>query len=298
MGKQKKEKQSENQGNKQGKKEEQSEQQQNTGAEHNKENRMSSFYTRFATTMLMLGGLVLFLCLGHTYCAVMCILLQIFCFKELKAIKRRRENDKNIPYFNVINWYFFVVTLVFICPLYLPNQTRLGITNPTLLWMFEYHRLISFCLFIGGFLLFTLSLENGTYKYQFKMLGWTLVVLLVVISQAAALIYNIYKGMYWFVFPACCIVSNDIFAYIFGFFFGKTPLIKLSPKKTWEGFIGGAACTFIWASIGAYFLSTIPALVCPQTRITFEPFAYPDCEVSSLYLPQKYTLPMEILGRD
>jgi hypothetical protein len=24
-------------------------------------------------------------------------------------------------------------------------------------------------------------------------------------------------------------------AYIFGFFFGRTPLIKLSPKKTWEG---------------------------------------------------------------
>ena len=29
-------------------------------------------------------------------------------------------------------------------------------------------------------------------------------------------------------------------AYVFGFFFGRTPLIKLSPKKTWEGFIGGA----------------------------------------------------------
>jgi len=39
------------------------------------------------------------------------------------------------------------------------------------------------------------------------------------------------------------IICNDIWAYLFGFFFGKTPLIKLSPKKTWEGYIGGGIAT-------------------------------------------------------
>ena len=42
------------------------------------------------------------------------------------------------------------------------------------------------------------------------------------------------------------IICNDIMAYMFGFFFGKTPLIKLSPKKTWEGFIGGAFATVVF----------------------------------------------------
>lgn len=28
-----------------------------------------------------------------------------------------------------------------------------------------------------------------------------------------------------------------------GFFFGRTPLIQLSPKKTWEGFLGGCVGT-------------------------------------------------------
>ncbi len=32
---------------------------------------------------------------------------------------------------------------------------------------------------------------------------------------------------------------NDTMAYIVGSFIGKTPLSKISPKKTWEGTIGG-----------------------------------------------------------
>lgn len=50
-----------------------------------------------------------------------------------------------------------------------------------------------------------------------------------------------------FLLPASLIVVNDIFAYICGFFFGRTPLIKLSPKKTWEGFIGASITTMISA---------------------------------------------------
>jgi phosphatidate cytidylyltransferase len=50
---------------------------------------------------------------------------------------------------------------------------------------------------------------------------------------------NVFEGMIWFLLPAFLVVINDIAAYLAGFFFGRTPLIKLSPKKTWEGFTGG-----------------------------------------------------------
>ncbi|KAK1322112.1 Phosphatidate cytidylyltransferase [Acorus calamus] len=50
-----------------------------------------------------------------------------------------------------------------------------------------------------------------------------------------------------FLLPASLIVINDIAAYFFGFFFGRTPLIKLSPKKTWEGFIGASVATILSA---------------------------------------------------
>lgn len=48
--------------------------------------------------------------------------------------------------------------------------------------------------------------------------------------------------------PLCIIFSiwvNDTMAYLVGSFIGKTPLTKVSPKKTWEGTIGGVALCVI-----------------------------------------------------
>jgi len=42
---------------------------------------------------------------------------------------------------------------------------------------------------------------------------------------------------------------NDTMAYIVGSFIGKTPLSKISPKKTWEGTIGGALLCIITISL-------------------------------------------------
>ena len=65
-----------------------------------------------------------------------------------------------------------------------------------------------------------------------------------------------FEGLIWFIMPIMMVVMNDVMAYMFGFFMGKTPLIKLSPKKTWEGFIGQSA-TNIFGFINLKFS-------CPQ----------------------------------
>lgn len=80
---------------------------------------------------------------------------------------------------------------------------------------------------------------------QFSLFAWTHVALLIVVTQSYLIIINIFHGMIWFIVPVSMIVINDVMAYMFGFFFGKTPLIQLSPKKTWEGFIGGGFSTII-----------------------------------------------------
>jgi phosphatidate cytidylyltransferase len=59
--------------------------------------------------------------------------------------------------------------------------------------------------------------------------------------------------------PAFLIFSiwiNDTMAYITGSFIGKTPFSKISPKKTWEGTIGGALlCITIITLVGYKFFN-------------------------------------------
>ena len=68
--------------------------------------------------------------------------------------------------------------------------------------------------------------------------------------------------IYRLLVPVSMIICNDIMAYMFGFFFGKTPLIQLSPKKTWEGFIGGAIST-------VFFGFLVLIIVTPTYRYTY-----------------------------
>ena len=60
-----------------------------------------------------------------------------------------------------------------------------------------------------------------------------------------------------FLIPIILIASiwiNDTMAYLVGSFIGKTSLSKISPKKTWEGTIGGAVLCVATVTLAAYFL--------------------------------------------
>lgn len=111
-----------------------------------------------------------------------------------------------------------------------------------------------------GLVIFVLTLKKGNYKFQFSQFGFTHMTLFLIVVQSHFVIESILEGLIWyldrlfrFVLPVCLVVSNDIMAYIFGKLFGRTPLIKLSPKKTWEGFVGG----FVGTIILGFFVSGI-----------------------------------------
>jgi phosphatidate cytidylyltransferase len=52
-----------------------------------------------------------------------------------------------------------------------------------------------------------------------------------------------------------CIWINDTMAYIIGSFIGKTPFSSISPKKTWEGTLGGGLLCVATAWAVAYFFA-------------------------------------------
>lgn len=75
-----------------------------------------------------------------------------------------------------------------------------------------------------------------------------------------------YYGGFW-IAVLSTIWMSDSFAYLIGSRIGKTKLFeRISPKKTWEGFIGAGLCTLPLAYVaGEYFLNTPPDLFDPET---------------------------------
>lgn len=101
-----------------------------------------------------------------------------------------------------------------------------------------------------------------------------------------------FAGLIWFIVPVSMIVCNDVMAYMFGFFFGRTPLIKLSPKKTWEGFIGGGFATVLFGVLFSYLLCRYQYFVCPiEYNEDLDRMAM-ECEPSYLFMPQEYAISM------
>jgi phosphatidate cytidylyltransferase len=71
---------------------------------------------------------------------------------------------------------------------------------------------------------------------------------------------NTSKIIFTKIIPCTIIFSiwiNDTMAYIVGSLIGRTPFSKVSPKKTWEGTIGGAVLSVIVISLLAYFFKLL-----------------------------------------
>ena len=155
----------------------------------------------------------------------------------------------------------------------------------------QHHRFISFSIYIVGIVVFVLNLRKGHYKFQFSQLAFTHMILLFVVFQANFIACSIFEGLFWFVFPAALVICNDIMAYFFGFFFGRTRLIKLSPKKTWEGFWGALGSTIIFGFFLSGFLSRFPYLICPIKDLTQNYFNFVPCEaINPVFIAKPYPL--------
>lgn len=102
--------------------------------------------------------------------------------------------------------------------------------------------------------------ENPLQNVALTLFGWFYVILPMLL-----LVFMRGKDQWSFdaIFPIGMLLivwTNDTFAFLSGKFFGKTPLFpRLSPKKTWEGTIGGLVFSII-AGYLLYFFSGIDLL--------------------------------------
>ncbi|TYI79039.1 hypothetical protein E1A91_D06G257700v1 [Gossypium mustelinum] len=250
-------------------------------------------WIRTYSTVWMIGGFALVVYMGHLYITAMVVVIQIFMAKELFNLLRKAHEDEHLPGFRLLNWHFFFTAMLFVYGRLLSQPLVNSVTPDKFLYQFvssliKYQMAICYFLYIAGFMWFILTLKKNMYKYQFRQYAWTHMILIVVFTQSSFTVANIFEGIFWFLLPASLIVINDIFAYVVGFFFGRTPLIKLSPKKTWEGFIGVSVTTMISAFVLANILGRFQWLTCPRKDLST---GWLQCDPGPLFKPEYYTLP-------
>ncbi|MCO5599685.1 hypothetical protein L7F22_053790 [Adiantum nelumboides] len=177
-----------------------------------------------------------------------------------------------------LNWYFFFTAMWYVYGYLMSEHLTSAIAkyeNLTILFsgIIKYHTLTCYLLYLGGFAWFILTLQEGRYLYQFRQFAWTHMILFFVLIQSAFSVANVFEGIIWFLLPASLIVINDIAAYVCGLFIGRTPLIKLSPKKTWEGFVGALIVTGLSAFLLADWMGRSPWLTCSRKDLSTGPLS-------------------------
>lgn len=192
-----------------------------------------TFFTRLGSaivfSIIMMAGL-----LWNEYAFIaLVVLIQVLCLREYFALIKKITPE-----------------------VYWPNWLPMTIQAISLLW-----------------LLLETPLLNGVRFSQLLMFAPILILLLTTLHKKTALQAGIQSlaGMAYIVLPMILLYSlrmqsivlplslvlmlwmNDTMAYIVGSFIGKTPFSPISPKKTWEGTIGGVILTIGGAAVWGYY---------------------------------------------
>lgn len=239
-----------------------------TSASASTKKKSSDLWPRALSGALLTFIFILVIKGGPMWVGVSVVLMEAGMFNEILRLGFTVARDRQIPLWRTTGWYFFF-TLQFllygkIVLTHFHDRQWQFSKHPAYLYAMEHHSFLSFCMYCGGLVGFVLSLRPDRYHFQFTYFGRALVALILVVVQSHFMILNTALGLIWFILPTWLIIINDSFGYFCGKLFGRHSLTPLSPKKTWEGYIGAGLFTMLFAYFFSDFLASYPSLLCPR----------------------------------
>ncbi|KAK4173026.1 cytidylyltransferase family-domain-containing protein [Triangularia setosa] len=256
------------------------------------EKKKANFLVRTFWTFVMIAGFFAALFAGHIYVVLIITAIQIVSFKEVIAIANVSSRARDLRFTKSLNWYWLATTMYFLYGESVVYYFRhIILVDKVLQPLSTHHRFISFCIYIFGFVFFVGTLKPGHLRFQFSQFAWTHMALFLINIQAHFILNNIFEGLIWFFLPAALVITNDIFAYICGITFGRTQLIKLSPKKTVEGFLGAWIMTMLFGVGLTHVLLSSNYFICPATNLATSILQDIHCEPNPVFIARTYTSP-------
>ncbi len=181
----------------------------------------------------------------------------------------------------VNHWLFFCLFTIIHFGCWLEYQKLISLIDSSYKTISVFHK-YGVIITGFGFMLWMLNASYSICSFKLHLLGMSLVIIfaivlpiseilfsqkqetkpaflsflgLLYISLSLGLMLDLYEvtiqkikfgNSTFAIFTIVCMWVNDTMAYIVGSFIGKTPFSKISPKKTWEGTIGGIVlCTIV-----------------------------------------------------
>ena len=215
--------------------------------------------------------------------------------EEEERIQRRLEGRREELWSKSLSWYFFAVANYFLYGESIIYYFKhIVFVDAYFIPFARHHRFLSFMLYVFGFMAFVSNLKRRNLKHQFGLFCWVHMSLLLIVFSSHFIVNNILEGLIWFWVPASLVICNDVFAYICGMTFGRTPLIDLSPKKTVEGFVGALVVTEVFAYGWATFFQRFNYMICPAVSLGMNAFKEISCEINPVFHWHYLSLPPAI----
>jgi CDP-diglyceride synthetase len=144
----------------------------------------SNFIQRFVSTILLLSTFIFIILMGKFYVSLLIIVIITCIFKEIIALKQNSLKDTKLPYYYLLNWYFFGISLTFFYGKLFNGILKQYIiqNHNTIGKIIQYDNLIFFIFWLLGFIVFVLSLKRGLYRYQFQLFAWTHISIVLIVA--------------------------------------------------------------------------------------------------------------------
>lgn len=195
-----------------------------------------TFFTRLGSAIVFSAIMMAGLLWSNQYAFIALIsLIQVLCMREFFNLVKKISPEAHFP-----AWLMPVVQVLSLVWLWLQTSEFFGI------------RFSPMMIAVPVTLLLATTLAKKT--------AWHAGVLAIAgqmyIMVPMSLLYSMYNQSQ--LIPLALVLMiwmNDTMAYLVGSFIGRTPFSPISPKKTWEGTIGGALLTIGGAAVWGYYTS-------------------------------------------
>ncbi|KAI5479754.1 phosphatidate cytidylyltransferase [Pseudohyphozyma bogoriensis] len=292
-----------------------------TGADHEAGKKVRAIITRSIWGIFMIASFIGIVSMGHVYIIALVFIIQAVVFSELSGLfdagyssshpavgnggsrereaRRRGRREERNRWSRRMSWYFFAATNYFLYGESLIYYFKHILTMqasflPSTFSFAQHHRLISFGLYVIGFVSFVANLQRAQLRRQFGLFGWIHMSLLLIVVSSHFIVNNILEGLIWFWQPVSLVIMNDIAAYACGMLFGRHQLIKLSPKKTVEGFVGAFFVTIIFAVVWGTYFMRFNYMICPVQDLATNILSDMQCTPNRVFVWRSFPLPESI----